>query len=691
MRGNAFIILLMSALALAALSYAPGAVVGSSRIYAPAVISGSGTGSLTTISLVVVNGSGNVSIAGPVQVSQDTLVSAQDAARAASSYLRKAESGYDFTYGISGAANVSGPSGGLAMALLAVSALKGEPDQLDFAATGTISGSGRVGAIGGVYDKASAAKAKGLSFMLVPYVNNSSFEAEQYVLAQAAFGILIVPVANLSQALLYSSSPSLAASNKASYRFYTNYNLSLPDGASECAAGNCTMQQFGSLANYTFNLSRREISALPDSLSAVRAELLNSLSQDAAIAGKGYLYLGANLAFLDYINAFLFEHANYSVDSAAALVSSTGEACASLRAPPLTRYNYEYVLGGGLRQQWAEQTLSVAANVLSTAPEIDSDQIASVVNGVAQATAWCGSAEYMYSIAKGLGGNASSVIGIGQLASRVTAEAGRYASLNSLYSESADAALAARNYPLALLSASYAVAFSQAVPNGSAEGLAGEALRIASNATFGTWALQFSNEARFYAYQAQLPVGSSLKLAYAQQAYQIAQLAVALSSSFSVISSNMSESAARAYKIDEGQKIVLNVLWAGGVPPYRVSWYSDRAACTENSTKLGSYDVNGTSASLTVQPVNSTYYCASVTDSSSAQAAVATFSAYVSVEGALDGLISGSVQGQPAAGQLLSMLALVVVVMAAAVAALAIELYRFKRSIRMRPGRRRER
>jgi len=75
-------------------------------------------------------------------------------------------SDYNFSYIIEDKnVSVSGPSGGLAFTLDAISALSHEPLLHDFTLTGTISPDGSVGEIGGVYDKVAAAKTHNLKFV----------------------------------------------------------------------------------------------------------------------------------------------------------------------------------------------------------------------------------------------------------------------------------------------------------------------------------------------------------------------------------------------------------------------------------------------------------------------------------------------------------------------------------------------
>ena len=67
--------------------------------------------------------------------------------------------------------SVDGPSAGALMTLLVISAIEKKPLREDVTLTGTIDAEGNVGAIGGVVEKAQAAKASGKSLFLLPQAN----------------------------------------------------------------------------------------------------------------------------------------------------------------------------------------------------------------------------------------------------------------------------------------------------------------------------------------------------------------------------------------------------------------------------------------------------------------------------------------------------------------------------------------
>ncbi|HII09721.1 TPA: hypothetical protein HA310_01235, partial [Candidatus Micrarchaeota archaeon] len=278
------------------------AFVGSAVIRAPAVLISNNTGSLTNITLVVTKGNGTVSVIGPQTVASSTLQSARTAAIYASNYTNHVFQNYNFTYDIMDVGdNVSGPSAGAAMTMLAVSALTNRRLRSDFTMTGTILSNGSIGQIGGVYDKTGAAKSAGVDLVLVPKVPQTSNEDELYLLVQTNFGIPLVQVANVSQAAHFAFNSSISGlNNETTYSFIANYNLArLPAASINCSAS-CNYSTFGALQNSTAALTREEVNMLASNpkFSSIAMQLGSVLNQSVEIANRGYLYVGADFAFL---------------------------------------------------------------------------------------------------------------------------------------------------------------------------------------------------------------------------------------------------------------------------------------------------------------------------------------------------------------------------------------------------------
>ena len=511
-------------------------------IHAPAVVLENNTGTLTTIRLNVTPGNGNVIVNGAAEVANSTIDSAYTAAEYASEYTHFNFSKYNFTYTIEGVnSNVSGPSAGAAMTILAISVLSNRALRSDFTMTGTISPNGQIGPIGGVYDKAEAAKKNKMDFILVPAMQNGSAEDELYYLVQTAFNIPVVQVSNISEAAKFAFSNTSVIDNTTKYNFYTNYNINALKPGNETCAGYCNKSLFMGFVNFTFNLTQHEISNLSQmkNFSNVSQKLNVVLNQSIAISNKNYPYTGADFAFLDYLNAYFFSHAYYTKQQGLNTLKSVQAECSGITPPALTFNNFDFVLNAELRQAWAEYTINqTIVNYNLTA--VDSDGVLEDLYAGGEATAWCSAANFIYSSQNSE--NMSSVATLGSnlknIANATIINASTYP---GMYLSVAQQAYKDKNYPVAILSADYALAQGIA---GTSYTLNSAKLGSMSNSLladklYGSFATNFANQAEFYMQESDIENNSTLSHNYAYQAYFSSLLAHYISTSMKTIHNSM--------------------------------------------------------------------------------------------------------------------------------------------------------
>ena len=480
------------------------------QIHAPAVLSGSGSGILTIISLNLTPGTGLVNVTGPTTTGKDTINSAQTAATYASKYVGVNESHYNFLYDIKDSdANVSGPSGGLAFALLAVSGLEDEGIYNHLTVTGTIDSSGNVGQVGGVYDKIGAAKNAGMKYALVPYASSTDPEYLTYYLTLQAFNIPLKMVMNLSQALPYINSTGSAIPAPFAVNFIQSYALDgLPDASISCS--DCNASYFGELVNFTFSLAESSAASLSGNFSSAHNDFMQNIATYNEIASKGYQYESADLAFLQYPNIYVLSNAG-SLNRAGAqsLLDNVSAYCSSLAPPQLTSSNYEYVIGGEVRQAWSKINLAQAQDYINSSNT--TDDIIYSLQSLAPSYAWCESSAEMYSIASQIGGApvALSQSAKAEAAAAINASKGSPADL--LYLQSAENLYNESQYGAALYSATYASSLRSSLPhNTNASVLTTLIHANAANSTFGIWPSQFADSALFSLYQANARGGSEV-------------------------------------------------------------------------------------------------------------------------------------------------------------------------------------
>lgn len=528
-------------LALAVLSGAVFAqnIIGTSTIRAPAVIISNETGSLTTFNLVVQKGNGSVRINGPAIVGNSTIQSALAAAQYGSFYLGLNETKYNFTYTIEdSAANVSGPSAGAAMTVLAISALSNKPLLSNFTMTGTIENGGQIGEIGGVYDKAAAAKAANLSYILVPAAPAGSLEAELYDLVQDNFQIPLVQVANITQAYKFASGKFNIQANKTTYPVLTLPTLSIKSANLTCS-NDCNISQFEELTNFTLSFTNSSINFLNSNPNFADAttHLHAVLNNAEGVTKLGYLYAGADLAFLNYIDSFYFNSHNTNYQTGLNTLYNIQTYCDNLTLPQLTSTNYEYIIGGELRQDWGNYTINQSISSYNGSVET-TDDVLGEMREAAQANGWCNAATEMYNIASNTSGTPAIQGSLSDLAAQRVAQAQEAGP--GLYTITAQQADNQSNYMIAIISSDYQIALSNSLitaglPTNQTLTLANQ---FAQNSTYGIWATEFANEAEFYIQESQQTSNASLASYYATQALSSALLAHQISPDMKTIYSS---------------------------------------------------------------------------------------------------------------------------------------------------------
>ena len=175
---------------------------------------GAHQGAVMEIEAVSLPGSGEVTVTGIVEEEEmgeeGRRMRRKSTARASAENVRTLlrEIGFDLGQrdlhiNFPGGAPVDGPSAGVAMAVVAVSALTGQPVDGTAACTGEISVQGRVKAVGGVPAKVEAARRAGLKKVFIPAEN-----AGEGMLRQ---GIEVHPVETLQQVLTEMLLPPVTA------------------------------------------------------------------------------------------------------------------------------------------------------------------------------------------------------------------------------------------------------------------------------------------------------------------------------------------------------------------------------------------------------------------------------------------------------------------------------------------------
>ena len=505
------------------------ALVGTSSIHAPAVVLENNTGEMTLISLTVTTGNGTVRILGPQKVGNSTIYSAVTAAHYAAEASHLNISNYNFNYTIYNSSNVTGPSGGAALTLLAISALQHRQISSNITITGTVSPNGSIGEIGGAYDKTGAASRAHMAAILVPNASFDPFEEKEYMLAQSYYHIPLIQVSNITEAEAYAfGNVPIRASEGVNYSLGYDYNITSLNDANIACTGTCNYTPFYALGGYTLNMTAHEISNQTlISLPTIRSGLSQALSQSESVFSKGYVYTGSDLAFLDYINAYMFSSFNTSRQTLPLTMQDVQNHCEYYTAPQLTVANYQYIIAAEMRQGWGNYTISQDIGSYNVS-QSTSDEVLGSAYLAGESLAWCNAASYLYNYSYAPSQYLVPSVSLSTIAASRIARAMPY---GGMYLQLANASFADHNYPVAILDADYAYAFgySSGFLQHNSTYLNAHAAAIAANSTYGVWATEFSKEAQFYISESALTTNKNVSEGYAQEAYTVAVLASQIS------------------------------------------------------------------------------------------------------------------------------------------------------------------
>src|SRR3989344_1815527 len=290
---------------------------GAIKIYA---VTSDGEGLVASLHLQIEPGTGRVWSAVTPLVGTST----QNAERTAVSLARRFYpnvSSYDFKYSIDSPASVvDGPSAGAAMALLTISMLLDRPVPDYVSLTGTISESGRVGPVGGIFEKASEASKTGTELFLIP-----RGEAVQTVRLPGGvrsvnlieygpdeLGMKIAEVSDIEDALALAAADLEDVNPEASQG-----QDSVPDFVPQKVEISERLLPFKALTtNYTRQTRQAEAEArnalssslledagITQSLLEVLNNAEGTVSSAEILNEQNYLYSAANLAFLAKVDA----------------------------------------------------------------------------------------------------------------------------------------------------------------------------------------------------------------------------------------------------------------------------------------------------------------------------------------------------------------------------------------------------
>ncbi|QQR93122.1 MAG: hypothetical protein IPJ89_02690 [Candidatus Iainarchaeum archaeon] len=273
------------------------------------------------LELHIIPGEGRVwsSVSGPL-VGTATQSTEKIAVKISKNYFANADQ-YDYFFTInSNASVVDGPSAGSAMSLLVVSALQDRRIPTNVGLTGTITTTGEVGPVGGVFEKAKAAHEAGIDLFLIPRGESrqvvklpegvKNISLPEYALNE--WGMKVVEVKNLDEVLRLAftsiESIDINAVVEQEPDAYIPPKITTTQAVSVLGGINTQFikQSREAIVQAQQALSQTllEDSGLLEVLSTTLSQSERTVNEAELLTENGYYYSAGNFAFLAKVNAY---------------------------------------------------------------------------------------------------------------------------------------------------------------------------------------------------------------------------------------------------------------------------------------------------------------------------------------------------------------------------------------------------
>jgi hypothetical protein len=442
-----------------------------------------------------------------------------------------------------GGNRIDGPSAGGAMSIAVKAALDNRAIRRDVVMTGTISQQGDVGEVGGIIEKALAAKQSGASYILVPKM--MMYESLLLSSISSKEGFRAIEVTNFSEAerIMFSSYAENFSSS------FTPKSDAIPSGL-QSQAYDADTARFSLVANRLVNsLDAKVSSALNSAKSNTYANasgkyFSDELSKYHKQLSMGYPFTAANAAFLLGVDAEYLGIGGTEVDLNKS-IAEVSECLSTLNVPVKTRENFHWAVGADLRRIWAQ-------NRLNDTIEARSDREGySTLRDLLFSYGWCGISRELALQADDIGGTPINESALSDIADERLAEADR--ELSSSPFPNSDAlshlqggadAFGQGAYGAAIYEATYAASMQAAADEAGGRNFSSAADSLANSSRESLWGKIYLGQGVY------LNAASKEKLASSADAYRILSYSAALDEAASAIDEKLALESAK--KADEG-------------------------------------------------------------------------------------------------------------------------------------------
>jgi len=423
-----------------------------------------------------------------------------------------------------GGNRIDGPSAGGAMSIAVKAALTNRAIRRDVVMTGTISQDGEVGEVGGIIEKALAAKDSGAKYILVPRLLFS--EALLLSSVSSAGGFSAIQVTNFSEAERILYSPY-------SQNFTFNFQPKSDPMPSNLAGRpyDPDTARFSIVATRLVDsLDRRVASALSGPIAGTKANVSSKyfsseLSKYRRQIAMGYPFTAANAAFLLSVDAEYLSIGGKEVDINGS-IDDVSSCLSSLPIPVKTRENIHWAIGADLRRLWAEKKLN---DTISARADREAY---STLSDLLLAYGWCGISRELAAQASDIGGTPINESELGVLSDKLLSDADSALTSSSFLNSDAYSHLQggmdaydSGNYGAAIYEATYAKSMQAAADEAGGKNFTSAAESLANGTRDSLWGKIYFGQGAY------LNAASKEGLATASDAYRILSYSSALDAS----------------------------------------------------------------------------------------------------------------------------------------------------------------
>ena len=347
--------------------------------YVPAVVGEDG--GLVNVTMSLASGDGDVYVTAYPRTGLSTQESAAQAVSYAKGLSGRGSDACDVlvSFGANrGTDYVDGPSAGAALTVMAYALFENRTMRDDTIMTGTIEPSGAVGPVGGLYEKAKGAAARGAEHFITPVEN--IYEMMLLRSVESQYGIDIIQAKRVDDII------GFMLDNKSIEQEGLNVEpREIPDvPAYDYSGFSGFLPVAARMVEYEKNLTG-SIGGGDNESEAIAEFYSNEGKRQERLIERGYLFSAANEAFLNYIDLSTIKAIRTGEPDLARAKGGAGICLSGIKRGAMTDRNFEWVVGSDLRQAWAY--LRINSTDIDDLPLID--EKAAAYNELMFAQAWC--------------------------------------------------------------------------------------------------------------------------------------------------------------------------------------------------------------------------------------------------------------------------------------------------------------